>query len=289
MKCISRSTILLVSAAAIAAAECVVVEGAQVRAGELAARVAPFAALDPQHDLGPSPFGAMVRIYSKTQLVEMLGRGAENLPETLCVERRREPIPESKWREALDRAVAGCEVHFHLREFPKHRFPIGELQFAKTGIVLGATVSLWRGSLALPDKQSIPVWVRAEIRVPNKRWKIAAPVPAGSRIGEGDVLQEAGWFAGTPCQAVEEWNPEGLIARRSLKPGAILQRSDARRPHAIQRGQTVDIESGGAARVRVPGVAETNAEIGQNVRVTSSWNGSRLTGRVTVDGKVRVE
>lgn len=289
MKCISRSTILLVSAAAMAAAECVVVEGSRVRAGELAARVAPFAALDPQHDLGPSPFGAMVRIYSKPQLVELLGHGAEDMPETLCVERRREPIPESKWRDALDRAVSGCEVQFDLREFPKHRFPIGELHFAKTGLVAGATAALWRGSLVLPDKQSIPVWVRAEIRVPGKRWKIVTPIQAGSRIGEDDVSQEDGWFAGVPCQAVEQWRPTGLIARRNLKPGAILQRADARRPPAIQRGQTVDVESGGAARVRVSGVAETNAEIGQNVRVTSSWNGSRLTGRVTADGKVRVE
>jgi flagella basal body P-ring formation protein FlgA len=231
----------------------------------------------------------MVRIYSKTQLVEMLGRGAENLPETLCVERRRDPIPEAAWRQALDRAVSGCEVQFDLREFPKHRFPTGELQFAKTGIVAAATASLWRGSLVLPDKQSIPVWVRVDIRVPSQRWRSVTPIQAGSRIAEGDVLQETGWFAGTPCQTVEDWNPTGLIARRSLKSGAILQRADARRPPAVQRGQTVDVESGGAARVRVSGVAEANAEIGQNVRVTSAWNGSRLTGRVTADGKVRVE
>ena len=289
MKCISRSTILLVSAGVIAAAECIVVEGSRVRAGDLATRVAPFAELDSERDLGPAPFGAMVRIYSKTQLTEMLGRGADNLPETLCVERRREPIPESKWREALERAVAGCEVQIDLREFPKHRFPIGDLQFAKTGIVAGSTVSLWRGSLVLPDKQSIPVWVRAEIRVPGKRWKIAAPVVAGTRFVDTDIAQESGWFSGVPCQPVEDWNPAGFIARRSLKSGAILQRADARRPPAVQRGQPVDVESGGVARVRVAAVAETSGEIGESVRVKSSWNGSRLTGRVTSDGKVRVE
>ena len=185
------------------AADCVVVDGARMHAGELAARVAPFEAIDPQRDLGPAPFGAMVRIYSKTQLAEMLGHGAESLPETLCVERRREPIPESKWREALERAISGCDAQIELREFPKHQFPIGELQFAKTGIVLGATTSLWRGSLLLPDKQTIPVWVRAAIRVPAKRWNVTGPIQAGSRIAESDVAQESGWFAGVPCHHTE--------------------------------------------------------------------------------------
>ena len=290
MKCISRSIILLVSAASVAtSADCVVVDGARVLASDLAARAAAFGTLDPNQELGPAPFGSMVRIYSKSQLAELLGRGADELPETLCVQRRREPIPESKWREALQRAISGCDAQVELREFPRHSFPVGELQFARTGIVRGATVSLWRGSLVLPDKQSVPVWVRAEIRVFAKRWKLGVPIQVGGRLVESDLSQEEGWFVGTPCQAVEDWTPLGLIARRSLKAGAILQRVDVRRPPAVQRGQTVDVESGGAARVRVPGVADTNGEIGQNVRVTSSWNGSRLTGRVTADGKVRVE
>lgn len=289
MKCISRSTILLASSIVAAAADCVVVDGARLRAAELATRIAEFAKLDPAKDLGPAPFGAMVRIYSKAQLADFLGRGAESLPETTCVERRREPIPESAWRAALEAAANGCEVRIELREYPKHRFPIGELHFARTGIVSGATTSLWRGSLVLPEKQTIPVWVRADIRVPGSRWTIRAQIQAGSKLGEEDLSEETGWFAGIPCKTNEHWTPVGLVARRNLKAGAVLLPSDTRRPPAVQRGQTVDVESGGAARVRVNGVAETNGEIGQNVRVTSSWNGSRLVGRVTAEGKVRVE
>ena len=290
MKCISKLTILLVSSVVAAtASDCVSVVGGRILAGEIAARVASFSSLDPLRDLGPAPFGSMARIFSQPQLAELLGRGSEDLPETLCVERRREPIPESKWREALSRAVPDCDIQIELRDYPKHRLPVGELQFSKSGFVPGATVSLWRGSLALPERQTIPVWVRAEVRILGVRWKVAAPVQPGGRIAESDLVMERGWFTGIPCQAAEDWNPAGLIARRSLKAGAVLHKTDFRRLPAVQRGQVVAVESGGAARVRVPAVAEGNGEVGESVRVTSSWNGSRLIGRVTAEGKVRVD
>ena len=72
MKCISRSITLLVSlGVGLSAAEgCVAVDGARIRAGDLAGAAPAFAALPPEKDLAPAPAGTLVRI---AQICESAG------------------------------------------------------------------------------------------------------------------------------------------------------------------------------------------------------------------------
>ena len=81
-----------------------------------------------------------------------------------------------------------------------------------------------------------------------------------------------------------------MVAKRALAQGAVLAGEDLRRAPAVHRGQPVELEaSAGAARLRVPTVAEHDAEVGDKVQLKSSWNGTKLVGRVTGAQKAKVD
>lgn len=297
MKCISKSITLLVSlGAGLAAAEgCVAVDGARIRAADLAAAVPAFGALPPDKDLAPAPAGTLVRVFHRSQLAILLPGIVAELPDRICVERKRTAIPEAAWQEAIDAAMTRlCPAipwKATVLEIPNHRFPSGVLQFSRPGLVASrGSAPLWRGSLLLPDKSSIPVWVRVEVQTERRAAVLNHAIAAGTAISAEDYREEDLWVAGLCVEDTTPPKPEGMVARRALSAGASIQHGDLRRPPAIHRGQPVELEAGsGAARLRVSAVAENDAEVGEQVRLRSTWNGSKLVGRVTGAQKARVE
>ena len=176
-------------------------------------------------------------------------------------------------------------------EAPQHRFPTGEILFNRSGIVASrGSVQLWRGALILPDKSSIPVWVRVELQSRRRATILQHAVAAGAALTAQDYTQDEIWAPG-PCTGEREMQkPDGLVAKRAIAAGAELFKEDLRRPPAIHRGQSVELEAAsGAARIRISAVAEQDGEVGETVQLRSGWNGSRLTGRVTGAQKARVE
>lgn len=302
MRCISRSITLLASALvggwtiiAPAADECALVDGARIRAADLAALVPAFAALPPDKDLGPAPAGAMVRVFYKVQLAALLPGAAAGLPDRLCVQRKRDAIPPEVWQAAVEAAMTrlcgATPWKAKVQESPRHRFPRGEIVFPRSGLIASrGSAQLWRGSLALSDKSSVPVWVRAEIEARRRATILQRPLTAGAVLTPEDYRQEDIWAPGICAEEKESPRPEGMVAKRAMPAGAELLREDLRRPPAVQRGQAVELEAGsGAARVRIPAVAEQDGDVGETVRLKSSWNGSKLTGRVTGARKAKVE
>jgi flagella basal body P-ring formation protein FlgA len=297
MKCISRSITLLVSlwTLAPAADTCALVDGARIHAADLAEMVPAFGALPADKDLGPAPAGTMVRVFYKAQLGALLPGVSAELPDRLCVQRKRDVIPAAVWQTAVETAMTKtCPTtpwKVEIEEVPQHRFPTGEIVFARPGVVASrGSVQLWRGSLVLPDKSSIPIWVRVKIQTQRHAILLQRPVTAGAVLTAEDYKIEEIWAPGLCIEEKENPAPEGLIAKKTMPTGAELLREDIRRPPAVHRGQSIEVESGsGAARIKIPAVAERDGEIGEPVPVRSTWNGSRLMGRVTGQRKVRVE
>jgi len=298
MRCISRLITLLGSAVCLVASEpgaCIVVDGARIMAGDLTASIPAFLALPADKDLGPAPAGTLVRTYSKVQLAALLPGTAAELPNRICVQRRRDAIPPEVWQAAVDAAMNRlCDSapwKATVVEAPRHRFPLGELVFNRAGLIASrGSVQLWRGALHLPDKSSAPVWVRVEIQSQRRAVVMQRAVAAGGTIGVEDYREEEIWAPGPCAAAGEAVKPEGMVAKRTLAQGAVLGGEDLRRAPAVRRGEPVELQaSAGATRLRVPTVAEHDAEVGDNVQLKSSWNGTKLVGRVTGTQKARVE
>ncbi len=280
------------------AGECVMVDGARVLAGALAGSVPAFGTLAADADLGPAPVGAMARIYTKSQLAAFFSNSEPGgLPDRLCVRRQRTAIGREDWQASIEAAMRRqCgerEWRAKVIDWPRHEYPHGELTFGAGGLA-GTTrpPQMWRGVLAMPDKSTIPVWVRLEVAVRQTVRVTTRAVRMGETLSAGDSVLEERWVPGVCAGGGEEreWAGEGQMARRAVGAGEPIGMNDLRRPPAVVRGQNVELEAGaGAARIRVPAVAEGNAEVGEMVRLKNSWNGSRVVGRVTGNQKARVE
>jgi len=297
MRCISRSITLLVSAGALAMAGegCVLVDGGRIRAGDLAVAVPAFAAMPAERDLAPAPAGTLVRIFTRVQLAALAPGFSGELPDRVCVQRRREAIPPEAWQAAVEAALTKMcgqtAWKAKVLEAPMHRFPMGELVFHRSGLTAGrGATQLWRGAVLLPDKSTVPVWVRVDVQTRRSALLLRTPVAAGAAIGPEDYRTEEIWAPGVCVEAGDAPRPDWMLARHAMQAGAELRKEDLRFPPAVQRGQTVELEAGtGPARLRVPAVAEHDAAVGEMVPMKSGWNGSRLVGRVTGERKARVE
>lgn len=278
-----------------AAGECALIAGARILASDLAPFAPAFASLPPDKDLGPAPAGTLVRIFSKVQLAALIPDAQPPLPDRLCVERKREPIAADVWQAAVDAAMTRLCPDIPWKatvlETPKHRFPSGSIHLARSGIVTGrGPVSLWRGSLLLPDKSSVPVWVRLEIRTQRPAAILLKPLRAGQPLTAEDYRVEEVWAPGLCEPAPAPPSLDGLVARQAMQAGSPLLLDHLRRAPAVHRGQSVDLEvTAGRTRLRVSAVAGHDAEVGQPVQLKSSWNGTVLVGRVTGARKARVE
>lgn len=271
------------------------VDGARIRAGDLAGAAPAFAALPPEKDLAPAPAGTLVRIFHRSQLAAFLPGIEAELPDRLCVERKRDVIPPAIWQEAIDTAMnrlcPSTPWKASVLDTPKHRFPTGALQFSRPGLVASrGSAQLWRGALVLPDKSSVPVWVRVEVQSERHAIVLTRPVAAGTVLSPDDYKEEDVWAPGLCGEDRPLSKPEGMVVKRSMLAGAPIQQEELRRPPAVHRGQAIELEAGsGSARLRVQAVAENDAEIGDQVRLKSSWNGSKIVGRVTGAQKARVD
>ena len=203
------------------------------------------------------------------QLAALLPGIEADLPDRLCVQRKRDVIPAAAWQSAVEAALTKlCPAtpwKVKIEEVPQHRFPSGEILFARSGVVASrGPVQLWRGSLVLPDKSSVPIWVKAEIKTQRHALLLQHAVAAGAVLAAGDFKEEEIWAPGLCVEETKERpSMEGLIAKKSLAAGAELLREDLRRPPAVHRGEPIEVESGsGAARIKVPAVAEKDGEIG---------------------------
>ena len=297
MKCINRSIILLANAALLlhASTECALISGARIRAEDLAPLAPAFAALPPAQDLGPAPFGTMIRVFSRAQLAALLPGLTAELPASVCVQRKRGPIPPAAWQSAVDDAMAkicpGTPWRAKILEVPNHLYPDGALAFTRSGLAASrGRENLWRGSLVLPGNATIPVWVRVDVESRRNALILLRALAPGELLTANDFREADIWAPGLCSLAPAINQVDGMAAKHALSAGSELRPEHLRRPPAISRGQSVELEVAACvARLRLPAVAARDADIGETVEFKSGWTGTKLIGRVTGAKTAKVE
>ena len=297
MKCILLCTALLIFARATPAETCVVVQGDQILASDLA-RVAPlFAQLKPDLVIAPSPAPGIRRTMGSAELRQVARR--YQLPEvtanSVCFEQAMEPLTEQRILEALRKSLGQDEGAIEITEFSKFRVPRGELEFPRSGLNAAApngadTPVLWRGSLRFGNRRSLAVWARVRIRIPRRQIVATRDVPAGRPLSEQDLAEQK--VEGLPLGEQPIGSIQlaaGTLPRRRIRRGEVLLASILRMPSEVQRGDLVNVEvTSGTARLQFEGKAETEGSRGAPVLVKNPTTGKRFTATVESKGKVAV-
>lgn len=294
MRCINRLITLLVSAATTLAGACLSVPGAEAHAEELAAVIPAFSRLEPGLALFAIPGGGLSRVVRRAEMQAWLGDSSEALaiPDRICVERLRVPIPEAVWKIAAEQALLafcpGVPHRLRLVHWPAQPLPRGELTFQASDLrPAGGGPANWRGALRLPEGKRIPVWIQLDLQFERESPVLARSVPARAVLQREDVRMKTNWARGGCPQAGDLTGFVGMEATRPMAEGTALTPRDVKSVPAVRRGQEVQMVAvSGATVLQFTVIAERDAAVGDVVPVRSRWNGSKLTGTVLSPGSV---
>lgn len=143
-----------------------------------------------------------------------------------------------------------------------------------------------------PQAKQAPLPPMSASQDPPEGWVLvmARDVARGGRIAESDlqwadpVLARPGRL---PPQDVAA--AVGLEARRTLKAGLALQMSDLKTASVVRKGQPVKlIYTAPGMRLSVDGLAQSDAAVGENVRVLNGFSKRTIEAVATADGEARV-
>jgi flagella basal body P-ring formation protein FlgA len=133
---------------------------------------------------------------------------------------------------------------------------------------------------------SIYVPVRLEIVVPVV--VLAGPAARGETLDGAALRLEPRNVAGlTSGYLTTQAEAEGMVLRRAVAPGTILNAALLERPRLIKRGERVRIRVGTASfSVGSEGEALADAAEGQHLRVRNTRSGRVVEGVVDAEGNV---
>jgi flagella basal body P-ring formation protein FlgA len=110
-------------------------------------------------------------------------------------------------------------------------------------------------------------------------------LPAGSRIGDGDLREEMRVRWGVPSTDSLAAPAPGWEVRRPLNAGEVVAAPAVAAPPLVFAGQPVRMEwQRGGVEVSVMGIALNNARRGETVRARLEERPARLTGTVVAPG-----
>jgi len=133
------------------------------------------------------------------------------------------------------------------------------------------------------------LYVAAQVRVTGSYVVTARPVQQGKPLEASDITLQQGELTQLPNSVVTDMQHAlGKTPATNLLPGEPLRQEMLRAPLAIQQGQTVKIQSGGAGfKVSAEGLALNNAHEGQLAQVRTA-SGQTVSGIARGTGLVEV-
>jgi flagella basal body P-ring formation protein FlgA len=142
-----------------------------------------------------------------------------------------------------------------------------------------------------PGEETWTLYVRGEVAANQVVPVLTAALRRGDLIGNNDIILKKRRITQENGGIVTEI--DGLIgmeARRNLDPGNPLRFNDLVAPILVERGQTVNIVSGGSGlRVSMQGKALAKGAAGDRVLVANLTSGTRVEGVVTPEGSVVIQ
>ncbi len=289
-----RAAVQVALAGALAAGECVTVEGDRILAGDLA-RVRPlFAALDPAMPVGYAPAPGRRRALEPEELGRLARR--HRLPETsleaVCFERAAEVLTRERLLEAMRASLGEPEARIEIVEFSRYPVPRGRLAFPLAGLASPPPAQpdapvLWRGRVLYEGRRSAGIWARVRIGVVRRLLIARRDLVAGRPIKAADLEERLAETFPARRQAdltVEE--AVGAAPRRRIRAGEAIEAASLRLARDIERGDAVRVEvAAGAARLFIEGRAENGGRRGEPVSVRNPASGRRFTAVVEGPGR----
>jgi len=129
--------------------------------------------------------------------------------------------------------------------------------------------------------EAAPRYLSAQVAVIGQFLEAAVAIAPGTVITPDHLRLARGDLGSLPPHTLRDPGEVlGKLTRRRLAPGTVLQSHHLDSPPLIERGETVNVESGGAGfRVRRSGEALESAALGEKIRV-------RLSPREVIVGVV---
>ena len=132
-------------------------------------------------------------------------------------------------------------------------------------------------------------FLQVRVEAAGSWWVAARDLPAGSMVGEDDVVQRRGSLANLPAGVMTNLSAlRGAVLTRPVRAGQPLTENRLRKSWRINRGEEIDIIAYGRGfHIMGRGKALDNAAENEAVRVRMK-SGQLVTGSVNSDGSVRI-
>ncbi len=283
---------LSLSLAMLALDPCLVVEGPQIQARDLAPQLAVFATLAPATVLATAPnFGVRRDLSSQTLRLWAISHA---LPESefdpVCVYRRAAIVEDFAWETEIRQALNDLfglhllDEEIQLREKKISPGPMGHIALQRNGLSYDTVKKqyLWHGKIDGPSGYAA-LRITFTMQHSQSRMVAARNLPVGKLVEASDFES-----------ILHPWHPEdskfketsipisGRILRRSLTRGTILQSSHLMEAPLIRPGDTVElISQAGSASIRTPAVARGKARLGDPLLI-ATLEGKRLLRAIAI-------
>lgn len=294
---------LLVAGVPFTTGACVQVRGDRILAREMAS-LAPAFAAKPEADLGPAPLPGIRRHLSPAELTRMAARAAVEVgveagqEAGICLERESWRLSAEVLLPVLQTSLAKAseaETAVEIIDFSRYQLPHGELDFRPEGLLTRAgqvpdRPVLWRGVVRTGGGRSTPVWAKVRVTGEQKLVMAARTLPAGKPVDAADLVVEVRRVAPFSSPALQPEEVAGRVASRTLRAGEVIRPQLLRPKPEVAAGQQTEIEvRSGAVRLKLRGVAERQAGMGEPVAVRTAIGKKRFLGIVIGKGLVQVD
>ena len=264
------------------AADCVVVDGERITAGDIA-RVQPeFAALAPDTPLAFAPRFGVRRELAASELSRWARSAHLRIaePQRVCLERHGRVWTASDIRAALP-VPADWRVELLGDQYAGRPAPAGRLEFALSSLPREApfAIVIWKGRIVDPEQNTHPFWIRVRLTAERSTLRARIALRPGELLAEAHaeatVLRRYAVGEESPIDA-KAW--VGRRLRRAIAAGHPIRPADLVEPRAIERGDLVEVRMDEAV-LRVE--AESPGRTGERVLLKNPLTGKRFSARVT--------
>ncbi|HUJ22447.1 MAG TPA: flagellar basal body P-ring formation chaperone FlgA [Bryobacteraceae bacterium] len=275
-----------------AAAACIVVDGDQVRARDLAGVIPAFRVVPGDFSLGYAPAPGAQRGLHGAELTRVLRHyqpGGAELGD-VCVARAMEPLTPERLLAALAAAVANPRARIDLVDWSRYPVPRGEIHFLPSALPLprGSDAPVvWRGYVNYGTSRRFAVWARVRVALDVPRVTAREALPAGKPIAPAQLaVSTVEIFPFQPRPAATIAQVAGRAARRSIPAGTTIFENLLEPGEDVHPGDPVTVEvRSGRARIALECRAESAGRRGDLIPVRNVSSGKTFRARVEGPGK----
>jgi flagella basal body P-ring formation protein FlgA len=265
-----------------------------IRMRDLAAAAPVFDVVGPEAVVAYSPLPGATRVMQGSQLARLAKRyGITGVDfGDLCFQRTMRQFDPKELLETLRRSLAIPAADVELVEFSRFPAPEGVLVFPRSGIGLSKSRQplLWKGYVVYGQGHHFPVWARVRIHARLNR-VVATDNLVTTKVVRADQVRIEP-LDGVPDTLAPAQSIGDVVGKMLLHPvprGATISLDDVSTAIAIHRGDKVDVDfDSPVIRLRFEAAAETDARLGEQVRLRNLQGSNTFMAEVSGRNQARV-